>query len=193
LLLWHHRLAHLNDRDLHRLKTQHPADLTFPTTEHLPPCSSCAMNKSTLQPHSKIPTTARQLLEVVHSDVTGPVSPPSFSGSRYAVIYTDSATRMRRIYFIRSKSGVFNTLRRYRTNVTANTGYRIKTLRSDTGGEYTGRDISTYCTHHNIRQEFTNPYSSQDNGLAERQWRTIFPKARSILISQHGSTQATLD
>ncbi|CAM9829682.1 unnamed protein product [Choristocarpus tenellus] len=115
------------------------------------------MNESTHQPHSKISTTPRHPLEVVHTNVTGPVSPPSFSGSRYAVIYTDSATRTHHIYFIRSKSGVFNTLWRYRTDVTANTRYRIKTLRSDNGSECTGRNISTYCTHHNIRQEFTTP------------------------------------
>ncbi|CAN0008290.1 unnamed protein product, partial [Choristocarpus tenellus] len=131
----------------------------------------------------KISTTTRQRLMAVHTNVTGPVSPPSFSGNCYAVIYTDSATRMSHIYFIRSKSGVFNTLRRYRTDVTVNTGYHIKTLLSDNGGEYTGRDISTYCTHHNIHQEFTNPYTPQDNGLAERQWRNTFPKARSIINS----------
>ncbi|CAN0050260.1 unnamed protein product [Choristocarpus tenellus] len=90
---------------------------------------------------------------------------------------------MRHVYFIHSKSGVFNTVRCYRTDVTANTGCHIKTLRSDNGGEYTGRNISTYCTHHTILQEFTNPFTPQDNGLAERQWCTIFPKARSILNS----------
>ncbi|CAM9860531.1 unnamed protein product [Choristocarpus tenellus] len=112
-------------------------------------------------------TAPRHPLEVVHNDVTGPVSPLSSSGSCYAVIYTDFTTHMHHIYFIHSQSGVFNTIRCYRTDVTANTGYHIKTLRLDNGGEYTGRNISTYCTHHNIRQEFTNPYIPQDNGLAE--------------------------
>ncbi|KAE8892459.1 hypothetical protein PF005_g19859 [Phytophthora fragariae] len=48
------------------------------------------------------------------------------------------------------------------------TGRKIKRIRSDNGGEYTGRLFKEYLSKQGIRHEKTVPYTPQQNGLAER-------------------------
>ena len=56
------------------------------------------------------------------------------------------------------------------------------TLRSDNGGEYSSRKIKNFCKNNSLAQIFTSPYSPHQNGIAERYWRTIFDKARNLLL-----------
>ncbi|KAG2758638.1 hypothetical protein Pcac1_g29249 [Phytophthora cactorum] len=44
------------------------------------------------------------------------------------------------------------------------TGKRVKTLRSDNGGEYTSGAMAKFCKDRGIEQKFTPPYTPQLNG-----------------------------
>lgn len=48
-------------------------------------------------------------------------------------------------------------------------GLKVKTLRSDNGGEYTSIEFTEYLTKEGIKQELTIPHTPQQNGLAERE------------------------
>lgn len=60
-------------------------------------------------------------------------------------------------------------------------GKQLCTLRTDNGGEFTSSDFNDYCATSSIRQELTAPYSSAQNGVAERMNRTIQDTARALL------------
>ena len=60
-------------------------------------------------------------------------------------------------------------------------GRRIKTLRSDGGGEYTGGDFVKYLESRGIKHQVTAPRSSPQNGVAERKNRTLCEAARATL------------
>ena len=45
---------------------------------------------------------------------------------------------------------------------------KIKSIRSDKGGEYIKIDFQHYCEMEGIRMEHLVPYTSQQNGVAER-------------------------
>ncbi|POM72254.1 Rve domain containing hypothetical protein [Phytophthora palmivora] len=64
------------------------------------------------------------------------------------------------------------------------TGQRIKRLRSDNGGEYTGRQFKAYLNHCGIKHEKTVPYTPRQNGLAERMNRSLVEMARSWIINR---------
>jgi hypothetical protein len=49
-------------------------------------------------------TREKGILELVHSDVFGPVSVPSLGGSLYYVSFIDDFSRKTWIYFLRKKS-----------------------------------------------------------------------------------------
>ena len=50
---------------------------------------------------------AKKILELVHSDVFGPVSVPSLGNSMYYVSFIGDFSRNTSIYFFRNKSKVF--------------------------------------------------------------------------------------
>ena len=64
------------------------------------------------------------------------------------------------------------------------TGKRIKTLRSDNGGEYIDKDFTRFCTREGIKREWTAPYNPEQNGIAKRKNRTIVEAARAMLYDQ---------
>nr|GEW44216.1 retrotransposon protein, putative, Ty1-copia subclass [Tanacetum cinerariifolium] len=55
-------------------------------------------------------------------------------------------------------------------------------VRSDRGGEYMS-SFAELCAKHGIRHEFTAPYSPQQNGIAERNNRTLKEMVTVMLIS----------
>ena len=59
---------------------------------------------------------------------------------------------------------------------------KIKCLRSDNGGEYISREFNQYCQSRGIKRQLTVPYSSFQNGLAERTNRTLIEGIRCLLI-----------
>jgi hypothetical protein len=45
-------------------------------------------------------------LQLIHTDVAGPLSPPSIKGSRYYILFIDDFSRMCWVFFMKYKSEV---------------------------------------------------------------------------------------
>jgi hypothetical protein len=67
------------------------------------------------------------------------------------------ATRKTWVYFIRQKSNVFDTFKKWKDLVENETGKSLKCLRSDNGGEYYKKEFDDYCSYHGIHREKTVP------------------------------------
>ena len=66
--------------------------------------------------------------------------------------------------------------------VEKSSGKKLKTLRSDNGGEYTSKKFEDYLKSEGIRHERTIPKTPQQNGVAERLNRTLVESSRSMLL-----------
>jgi hypothetical protein len=84
-------------------------------------------------------TREKGILELVHSDVFGPVIVPSLGGSMYYVSFIDDFSRKTWIYFMRKKSKVFEKFKEFKSLVENQTDKKIKVLRTDNGGEFCGK------------------------------------------------------
>ena len=73
----------------------------------------------------------RQPLELIHSDVSGPMSTRSLGGSQYFVTFIDDATRKVWVYTIKSKDQTFARFQRFLLSVENQSGKKVKALRSD--------------------------------------------------------------
>jgi hypothetical protein len=75
--------------------------------EELPSCAACQYGKQTrlLFPQNKT-WRATQKLQLVHTNVGGPLKIPSLNGSKYYIAFIDDHTRMCWIYFMKYKSEV---------------------------------------------------------------------------------------
>ena len=74
----------------------------------------------------------------------------SIGGSKYILTFTDDYTRYVTVYFLKNKSEVYEKFQEYISMVENITGLKVKTLRTDNGGEYVSNDFCEYCVNKGI-------------------------------------------
>ncbi len=146
-------------------------------------CDSCTFGKSTRKPISKIRMDERgkALGDEVHTDVWGPARTATKKGKCYYVTFTDDYSRWTYIEFLKQKSEVFGAYKRFEAWFNTQFGVRIKSLRSDRGGEYTSKEFQDYLKSRGTEMKLTVHDTPQHNGIAERRNRTILERVRTSL------------
>lgn len=181
-LRWHLRFEHLNYKDLQQLSSKGLVSRLPRITQPHKDCESCIVGKQTRRPFCKqLKLRLKERLEIIHSDVCGPIEPPTLVGNRYFVTFIDEFSRMIWVFFISQKTEVMNTFKYFKKQVEKENEKQIKLIRTNGGGEYTSRDFEGFCKEHGIIHEVVAPYTPQHNGLAERRNRTIMNIARCML------------
>jgi transposase InsO family protein len=186
--LWHQRFGHTESLT----SVARPDDLVqgmvLPTVrrrESHPVCEPCALAKCRRLPFPKVSTTrADDLMEVIHTDVGGPLS-FSRGGARFYVTFICDHSRLVRVVPIARKSDVVVAFRQFHEDFVLRAGLKTQTLHSDNGGEYVNAQLRDYCNEHSIQQTFTAPYSPQQNGVAERMNQTLMGMVRAMLTHSH--------
>ena len=84
---------------------------------------------------------AKGILEIVHSDVCGPMSSSSLSKYVYYVSFIDDFSHKTWIYFLKRKDEVFRKFKEFKALVENHTKKKTKTLQSDNGGEFTSKEF----------------------------------------------------
>ena len=121
-------------------------------------------------------------LQLVYTDVCGPMQTHSFGGSRYFITFTDDYSRFSRSYFMKHKAEALDKFKEFKALAEKESGMTIKVLCSDRGGEYMSEEFTDFLKEYGIRAESTAAYSPQQNGVAERLNRNLCEAARSMLI-----------
>lgn len=111
--IWHKRLVRVNGHDLKvMLKNGLLHSMKFSNSEKLSECDVCAREKLTSKP---FPTgdkeRTRELLEIVHTDICGPMRHALVGGKKYFVTFIDNKSRWCGVYFIKNKSVVLKYLK----------------------------------------------------------------------------------
>ncbi|BBG92635.1 hypothetical protein Prudu_000428, partial [Prunus dulcis] len=166
-MTWHKRLGHLNERSLKLLENQGMVH-GLPHLEQVSVvCEGCMLGK---QHRDSFPLEstwrASHPLELVHTDICGPMKTDSISGNKYFLLFTDDCTRMSWVYFIRNKSSALECFRKFKAMTELQSGYKIKGLRSDRGWH---------------SKAINSGILPQQNGVAERKNRTVVEMAKSML------------
>ena len=199
--LWHRRLAHISPAVISDMSTRSIVQGIdeIKNTENYQ-CSHCLTGKGHRSPiPKKSSSRTSHLLELVHSDVSGPLEVPSMGGSRYFVTFIDDFSKWTFVYCMKQKSETFLCFKKFHKLAERHTGLKIhsvnvinrtnlppeqlKTLRTDNGGEYLSNEFKSYLQEHGIRHQLTVAYTPQQNGVAERMNRTIMDLVRSMLHS----------
>ena len=145
-------------------------------------CNACAKGKSSIR---KFPSSNNKrhdtLFGLVHSDVGGKITPKSLGGSEYFVIFIDDHNRYVWVYFMKTKNEVFDKFLEWKVMVGNQYGKKIKTLRTDNGGEYLSGKFKAFLKKEGVRHELTVPKTPEQNGVAERLNRTLMEMTRSTL------------
>lgn len=184
LSVWHERLAHVNYQTIIKISKEHLAEgLNIPEKSVVPStqCARCAYGKLSRSHFPTSRTRATEIGQIIHSDICEPMQTPTPSGARYYVLFKDDFSGWRVVHFIKHKSEVAELFQMYVSHFHKERGVHVRTLRSDNRGEYTSRCFQEWINKEGIRHETSAPYTPEQNGVSERDNRTIMEEARSML------------
>ena len=105
MYLWHLRLGHINLNKINRLEKDGLLRELIDGT--LPVCESCLEGKTTKRHFSVKWQRVTQLLELVYSDVCGPLSVQARRGYEYQIAIIDDYSRYAFPYLTARKSETF--------------------------------------------------------------------------------------
>ena len=142
--LWHERFGHLNYRSLQQLCKDNMVTGLLMVSCKDGACFGCVLEKHHRDSFEKRASWHASVpLELVHSDLCGPIPSASFSGFKYFLTFIDDYSRCTWVYFLKIKSEVFNMFLAYKALVEKQSGHQIIKLRSDNGGEYVNKKLTT--------------------------------------------------
>jgi hypothetical protein len=113
-MLWHQRLGHIGEKGLRTLHGKGMVEgmsnftLDFDFYEH------CIYGKQNRVRFPFGATRAKGILELIHSDVFGPIPVPFLGKSVYYVSFIYDFSRNTWIYFLRKKSKVFDKFKEFK-------------------------------------------------------------------------------
>lgn len=181
--IWHLRLGHIGHAGLDLMvKNKLRNGINIAAASKWEQCDGCAIGKQTRASFQE-PTSARAngLLDVVHSDLCGPMQTSTFGGKRYFATFIDDKSRYCAVVLLPQKSEVVDKFVQFAKWDETQTGRRIKVLRCDNGGEYMSAKMAKICADRGIVQQFTPSYTPQLNGVVERMNLTLVECARCML------------
>src|SRR5256714_1885184 len=179
--IWHRRMGHLNEDYVRKLRTM--ADgIGIKARTTVGDCDACMEGKQHRQPSHKPATRAKEALELIHSDLCGPISPMTYGGTNYFLLFIDDHTGYTYVYPLKKKTSesVSEKFQEYKAETEKQLGKCIKRLRTDGGGEYL-KWMASYLKESGIIHETTAPYSPEQNGVAERANRTIMERVKAVI------------
>ncbi len=182
---WHRVYGHLNHDYLRRLArrglvTGMAVDESVPPTSQ---CPTCIQAKQSVKPFpQKSDSVYSDIGDLTVVDMWGPARVKGIRGETYLTVFTDVATRYRVRFFSSDKKQQLHFIQAYRAFLKTQASKPMKAVRFDNGKEMINESVKHFLRSHGILYELTAPYSSAQNGIAERSFLTILNAARALLF-----------
>jgi hypothetical protein len=146
LEVWHDILGHSNKAMIAKLPEAVEGMEITQEEPVIKDCETCKATKMTKKPFKSSERRAERPLELVHSDVIGPMrTPTKIEGHQYAVSFIDDYLRFCQVYTMKHKS---ETLDRFKDFIASNgqpQKLEIRGIQSDNGGEYISKAFNSFC------------------------------------------------
>ncbi|KAL4565975.1 hypothetical protein LXL04_030083 [Taraxacum kok-saghyz] len=175
LLNWHHKLGHPSIRIFKSLAQFIGLNSKFQNFHW----HSCSINKSHKLSFGANSFTASKPLELLYSDVWGPIE-KSIDGFKYYVIFVDYHTKYVWLYPMKHKSDLQTLFPQFKRLVEKYFKTPLISIFTDNGGEYIGL-LKAY----RILRPPPPPHTPEQNGVAERRHRHIVETGLALLHYAH--------
>ena len=128
--LWHKRMGHIKFENLVKISKKEavremPKISKTPTTL----CEACRHGKQTKVQFKTKEHFSSHPLELIHTDLCGPMRTKGLHGEFYFMLMIEDYTRMTAISFLKKKSEAFECFKIYKELVKNETDLKIKFLR----------------------------------------------------------------
>lgn len=184
ILKWHKRLGHMPASYLQRMplvvKGMPKLKVSLNSFSE---CSVCIRAKSCRKPHTKVRERAIRALQIVCSDVMGPLVEVPETGGKYVLSFIDDSSNFVHVYIISARSQVAESFRAYISEVKHTHPDALLTkFRCDNAREYVMGEMEEFCRRNSVGMSPAPPYTAELNGKAERMNRTLMERARAMML-----------
>lgn len=182
LIDWHEKLGHISFDKIKSMSKNGIVSGLKITNFNTSKCESCALSKTHRSSHPTR-TTPKSTVpgEVLHMDTVGPIE-PSLGGAKYFVVIKDEYSSFKKLIFVESKSEIPKKIMKLINQVKIETGNNTLKVVSDQGTEFKNHQLESFFNDKGITQVMSNVYTPEQNGLVERENRTIIESARALRI-----------
>nr|GEV26992.1 retrovirus-related Pol polyprotein from transposon TNT 1-94 [Tanacetum cinerariifolium] len=182
--LWYQRLSHLNFDTINDL-SRNDLIAGLPKfkyhKEHL--CPSCEQGKIKRASHPTKPVpNSRQRLHLLYMDFCGPMRIASINGKRYVLVIVDDYSCYAWVHFLRSEDEAPEVIIKFLKRITVLFQSPVIIIRTDNGIKFKNQVLKEYFDTVGISHQMSSVRTPQQNGVVERQNRTLVKAARTMLI-----------
>ena len=104
---------------------------------------------------------AKDALELIYGDLYRPITPATNGGRRYFLLLVDDCSRYMWLQLLMSKDEAAKAIKKFKARGEAESGKKLRVLRTDRGGEFTSVEFAAYCADQGVKRHHTAPYSPQ--------------------------------
>lgn len=179
---WHQKMCHQDIQQVKIMLNKCNIDFSADKHEELT-CEPCLLGKTHKQQFPQSLNRAEQPGQILHMDLCGIMETTSLGGAKYYLLIKDDYTKYKQVYFLKNKYETNNKIKTFLKYVIKNLEYKVTTIRSDCGLEFTNKELKSLLDSLGIIHQTSVPYTPQQNGCIEREMRTVTEAARTILLS----------
>ena len=100
----------------------------------------------------------KDTLELVHGDLYGLIMPATYGGRWYFLLLMDDCSRYMWLQLLTGKDEAAATIKKFKMRVEAESGKKLRVLRTDRGGEFTSVQFAAYCADQGVVRHHIAPY-----------------------------------
>ncbi|GKC49136.1 putative ribonuclease H-like domain-containing protein, partial [Tanacetum coccineum] len=158
---WHRRMAHVNFKNISKLaKNGLVKGLPSKIFSNEHNCVACNKGKQHKASYKAI---------------------TSIDHKYYCLVVTDDFSRFCCAFFLGTKDETFHTLKEFITFIENQLNLKVKAIRCDNGTEFKNSKLIELCGQKEIRRDYSNARTPQQNEVAERKNITLIEAARTML------------
>jgi transposase InsO family protein len=182
-LIWHRRLGHIGNTSLLKMAANNRAFGLLPTATMSPNtlCWARASGKAVRQPFPTSGHISTKPLQLLHTDIAGPMPTASARGAKYFVTVLDDFSKFKAVKPIAKRNDAPSFIKEVILNWASQTNHKTAAIRHDRAKEYMEEELTDWFESRGIELQPTTSYSPQENGDAERLNWTLWETTLAML------------
>lgn len=190
---WHEGFCHLNHKSLIKsakavkgleelIGSKMITDHNYETIR----CTGCTQGKLPKKSiQSRTAERAREIGERVHFDIGGPIGAKTYDNMVYYILFKDEYSSFRFVHLLNSRKEASDKIRLVVAHIAADTKNKVRYLISDCGSEFTSNRSQEFFIEKGIVHLKAAPFTPAQNGLIERDNRTLMNGVRAMLLHRN--------
>lgn len=192
ICVWHERMGHINKNYVINTSkvvkglSEITQNKSTNSVAQVIDCTACCKGKMAKQPlPNRTSQRATEVGKRIHADIGGPVGASTYNQETYYILFKDEYSTFRFAWLMKSREEAFKRIEDVIRHIKANTNKEIRCLFTDRGSEFTSTRSEDLLLKNRITHEYSAQHRPEQNGLIERDNRTIMAGVRTMMIAKN--------